>query len=88
MKSQMQKDADSSQGCKSLPNLGPAGQTGFSDSGVSSQLSDTELTAIATLEREVCLPLAGHTFLMVTMRHGIQTISFITFQLAVVFRHA
>ncbi len=66
MKSQMQKDADSSQGCKSLPNLGPAGQTGFSDSGVSSQLSDTELTAIATLEREVCLPLAGHSFLMVT----------------------
>jgi len=49
----MQKDVGSSQGSKSLPNLGPVGQAGFDDSGVSSQLSDTELTAIATLEREV-----------------------------------
>jgi len=56
MKAQMQQDADSLQGCKSLANLGSAGQAGIDDSCVSPQLSDVELTAIATLEREVCLP--------------------------------
>ncbi len=57
MEAQMQKDVDSSQGSRMLPNLGFAGQAGIDDSGVSSQLSDVELTAIATLEREVCLPI-------------------------------
>ncbi len=40
-----------------------AGQAGIDDSVVSSQLSDVELTAIATLEREVCLPTGRAQFL-------------------------
>ena len=35
---------------------GAAEQAGINDSAVSSQLSDVELTAIASLEREVRLP--------------------------------
>lgn len=57
MEAQMQKDADSSQGCKSLLDLGSVGQAGTDDSAASSQLSDVELTAIATMEREVCFPI-------------------------------
>ncbi|KAA6419315.1 MAG: PAS domain-containing tyrosine kinase [Trebouxia sp. A1-2] len=55
MEAQMQKDADSSQGCKSLLDLGSVGQAGTDDSAASSQLSDVELTAIATMEREVSI---------------------------------
>ena len=72
MEAQMQRDTDSPQGCKSLPSLGSAGQAGNDDSFVSSQLSDVELTAIATLEREVCLPIGtANNFHENNLAHGI-----------------
>ena len=51
--------------CMTISACGAAGQAGTDDSGVSSQLSDVELAAIATLEREVCLPNWQGTLVMV-----------------------
>ncbi|KAL0037083.1 hypothetical protein WJX77_012077 [Trebouxia sp. C0004] len=55
IEAQMQGDMDSLQGSKSLLNLASAGQACNDDSCVSSQVSNVELTAIATLEREVSI---------------------------------